>query len=45
MAPQSAEFKKAVADSRKLKAKPSDTELLEVRIPNIPPNNSRENSS
>ncbi|KAK0345124.1 acyl-CoA-binding protein (ACBP)/diazepam binding inhibitor (DBI)/endozepine (EP) [Friedmanniomyces endolithicus] len=30
MAPQSAEFKKAVADSRKLKAKPSDTELLEL---------------
>ncbi|KAK1069195.1 acyl-CoA-binding protein (ACBP)/diazepam binding inhibitor (DBI)/endozepine (EP) [Friedmanniomyces endolithicus] len=30
MAPQSAEFKKAVADSRKLKAKPTDTELLEL---------------
>ncbi|KAK5737244.1 Enoyl-CoA delta isomerase 2, mitochondrial [Elasticomyces elasticus] len=27
---QSAEFKKAVEDSRKLKAKPSDTELLEL---------------
>ncbi|KAK0262082.1 acyl-CoA-binding protein (ACBP)/diazepam binding inhibitor (DBI)/endozepine (EP) [Friedmanniomyces endolithicus] len=37
MAPQTAEFKKAVADSRKLKAKPTDTELLEVRMPNIPP--------
>ncbi|KAK0364371.1 acyl-CoA-binding protein (ACBP)/diazepam binding inhibitor (DBI)/endozepine (EP) [Friedmanniomyces endolithicus] len=30
MAPQTAEFKKAVADSRKLKAKPTDTELLEL---------------
>ncbi|KAK4548215.1 hypothetical protein LTR36_010084 [Oleoguttula mirabilis] len=27
---QTAEFKKAVGDSRKLKAKPSDTELLEL---------------
>lgn len=27
---QSAEFKKAVEDSRKLKAKPSDDELLQV---------------
>ncbi|KAK0250093.1 acyl-CoA-binding protein (ACBP)/diazepam binding inhibitor (DBI)/endozepine (EP) [Friedmanniomyces endolithicus] len=33
MAPQTAEFKKAVVDSRKLKAKPTDTELLEVRRP------------
>lgn len=31
VAPQSPEFKKAVADSRKLKAKPSDDELLQVR--------------
>ncbi|TKA47412.1 hypothetical protein B0A54_01783 [Friedmanniomyces endolithicus] len=30
MAPQTAEFKKAVVDSRKLKAKPTDTELLEL---------------
>ncbi|KAK1057352.1 acyl-CoA-binding protein (ACBP)/diazepam binding inhibitor (DBI)/endozepine (EP) [Friedmanniomyces endolithicus] len=30
MAPQTAEFKKAVADSRKLEAKPTDTELLEL---------------
>lgn len=30
---QSAEFKKAVEDSRKLKAKPSDDELLQVCIP------------
>lgn len=30
-APQSAQFKKAVEDSRKLKQKPSDTELLDVR--------------
>lgn len=30
MVAQSAEFKKAVEDSRKLKAKPSDNELLEV---------------
>ncbi|KAF2774477.1 acyl-CoA-binding protein [Teratosphaeria nubilosa] len=29
-AKQSAEFKKAVEDSRKLKAKPSDNELLEL---------------
>ena len=29
-ATQTAEFKKAVGDSRKLKAKPTDTELLEV---------------
>lgn len=29
-AQQTAEFKKAVEDSRKLKAKPSDNELLEV---------------
>ncbi|KAK5127760.1 hypothetical protein LTR85_004876 [Meristemomyces frigidus] len=29
-AQQTAEFKKAVEDSRKLKAKPSDTELLEL---------------
>lgn len=29
-AQQSAEFKKAVEDSRKLKAKPTDTELLEL---------------
>ena len=28
---QTAEFKKAVEDSRKLKAKPSDDELLQVR--------------
>lgn len=27
---QSAEFKKAIEDSRKLKAKPSDDELLQV---------------
>ncbi len=40
MAPQTAEFKKAVADSRKLKAKPTDTELLEVRVPIIPPKSS-----
>ena len=31
-ATQSPEFKQAVEDSRKLKAKPSDNELLEVRI-------------
>lgn len=30
-AEQSAEFKKAVEESRKLKAKPSDDELLQVR--------------
>ncbi len=30
-AQQSAEFKKAVEDSRKLKAKPTDDELLQVR--------------
>ncbi|TKA80124.1 hypothetical protein B0A55_03333 [Friedmanniomyces simplex] len=31
MAPQqTADFKKAITDSRKLKAKPSDTELLEL---------------
>ncbi|PSK38120.1 hypothetical protein B9Z65_1311 [Elsinoe australis] len=29
-APQSAQFKKAVEDSRKLKQKPSDTELLDL---------------
>jgi diazepam-binding inhibitor (GABA receptor modulator, acyl-CoA-binding protein) len=29
-AQQSAEFKKATEDSRKLKAKPTDNELLEV---------------
>ncbi|PNS18717.1 hypothetical protein CAC42_5256 [Sphaceloma murrayae] len=29
-APQSAQFKKAVEDSRKLKQKPSDTELLDM---------------
>lgn len=29
-AQQSAEFKKAVGDSRKLKAKPTDSELLEL---------------
>jgi len=33
-AQQTAAFKKAVEDSRKLKAKPSDNELLEV--PSIP---------
>ena len=32
-AAQTAAFKKAVEDSRKLKAKPSDTELLEVYLP------------
>ena len=31
-AQQTAEFKKAVEDSRKLKAKPSDNELLEVYL-------------
>lgn len=31
MVAQTAEFKKAVEDSRKLKAKPSDDELLQVR--------------
>ncbi|TKX27617.1 fatty-acyl-CoA binding protein [Elsinoe australis] len=30
-APQSAQFKKAVEDSRKLKQKPSDTELLDEK--------------
>jgi len=30
MVAQTAEFKKAVEDSRKLKAKPSDDELLQV---------------
>ena len=30
-APQSAEFKKATEDSRKLKSKPTDDELLQVR--------------
>jgi len=30
-AAQSAEFKKAVEDSRKLKAKPTNDELLQVR--------------
>lgn len=32
---QSEEFKKAVEDSRQLKAKPSDDELLEVRSAKI----------
>jgi acyl-CoA-binding protein len=31
MVAQTADFKKAVEDSRKLKAKPSDDELLQVR--------------
>jgi acyl-CoA-binding protein len=31
-AQQTAEFKKAVEDSRKLKAKPSDDELLQVSL-------------
>jgi acyl-CoA-binding protein len=30
MVAQTAEFKKAIEDSRKLKAKPSDDELLQV---------------
>jgi acyl-CoA-binding protein len=33
MVAQTAEFKKAIEDSRKLKAKPSDDELLQVRRP------------
>jgi hypothetical protein len=32
MVAQTADFKKAIEDSRKLKAKPSDDELLQVRI-------------
>jgi acyl-CoA-binding protein len=31
MVAQTADFKKAIEDSRKLKAKPSDDELLQVR--------------
>ena len=45
MVAQTAEFKKAVEDSRKLKAKPSDDELLQVQIQSPQKHNKHEGTT